>query len=490
MTKYSYSGFCYEQRPSGGLITFIAPVGEIKAWAGVPRKHFNYQHGFQRALVEKRVTELRDFYALDQQNLTPTSVVVAVRAGACTVVPVSKKDQDGNETMPEGLCEITFELRELSQESTGALINSALEVIRQRVGVGAASEVDANLNAAVEVAIEAETADDVAESEANVSTDDVDLGEPPASHLLHFYTELLAIKQGKVQLHDEEKLREVLYSLLKPAVIVDGQHRVYGAAAFTESMRFAVNAIPDADWLEQVFQFVVINQKAKAIEPAFLHSIIATSLTDDEIGSLYKRLRKSGVDVEKAQFMNRINSDPDSPFKAMIDFEIEGAPGFLKFPGMSSLARDFRAIKKNYPGLVTEGASWTNDSAWLPHFYAFWRGIKDYFEFLDDRLWREPTENNPNNLLKIVTLQELQKMMLESWADSRVFKLSDPLVTYENSKVFWNGFPSQFFSDEWKKKGLQTAVGRKYLAEAVQQTRRNIDRKNWGHRRLGLFQDL
>jgi hypothetical protein len=490
MAKYSYPGFCYAQRENGELITFVAPVGDIKSWAGVPRKHFNYQHGFQRSLAEKRVGELRDFYALDAQNITPTSVVVAVRKGACDVRALSQKDENGNELLPTGLCEISFELKDLSQETTGQLIDDAIELVRYRLGDAASIQIESDLTAAVQVAIEAEAQDDASGTAEDTQVVDGDLADAPSSHLLHFYTELLALKEGKVQLEDEEKLREVLYSLLKPAIIVDGQHRVYGAAAYTESMKFAVNAIPDADWLEQVFQFVVINQKAKPIEPAFLHSIIATSLTDDEIGKLYKRLRKSGVDVEKAQFMNRINTDHDSPFKGMIDFEVEGSPGYLKFPGMSTLARDFRNVQKSYPGLVAENVKWTEDIHWTSHFYAFWRGVRDYFIAQDSRLWKEPSESNPNNLLKIVTLQEIQRMVLESWADARTFKLVAPDDTYQHSRSFWEGFPSQFFTDEWKKKGLQTAVGRKYLAEAIQQTRRNLDRKNWGHRRLGLFQDM
>lgn len=484
MTKYSYVGLEFSQRENESLVTFVAPVGEIKAWAGVPRKHFNYQHGFQRSLADKRVNELKTFYALDSQNVTPTSVVVAIRKGACKVTPIQV---NGLQEENGRLCSIEFNVEEISGKSTHELIVDAIEVVKIRLKQLETKQVDDDINSAVEVAIEAET-----EESANLQDETAgshDLSDPPTSHLLHFYSELIGMREGKLQIQDDDKLREVLYSLLKPAIIVDGQHRVYGAASFTEKMKFSVNAIPDADWLEQVFQFVVINQKAKPIEPAFLHSIIATSLTDDEIGTLYDRLRKSGVDVDKAQFMNRINTDGDSPFKGMIDFEVEGSPGFLKFPGMSTLAKAFRNLKKDYPGLVPDGIDWSSEAHWIPHFYAFWKGVKEYFVEKDERLWLEPTENNPNNLLKIVTLQEIQRIVIESWADARLFKLVDPQGTYVASKNFWEGFPSQFFSDEWKKKGLQTAVGRKYLSDAIQQTRRNIDRKSWGHRRLGLFQD-
>jgi hypothetical protein len=79
-------------------------------------------------------------------------------------------------------------------------------------------------------------------------------------------------------------------------------------------MLFAVCAIPESSWAESVYQFVVINQKAKPIKPAFLSSIIATSLTSDEIATVYGRLRSSKIDVDRAEVMDRVNTDPRSPF--------------------------------------------------------------------------------------------------------------------------------------------------------------------------------
>jgi hypothetical protein len=194
------------------------------------------------------------------------------------------------------------------------------------------------------------------------------------------------------------------------------------------------------------------------------------------------------VDVEKAQIMDRINSDHASPFRAMIDFQIEGAPGFLQFPGMNTLVGQFQRIPQDYPVLLPGGV-WSADEKkdWLRHFYAFWCGVRQYFVKQDPRLWERPSEDNPNNLLKIVTLQEIQRLMLENWADSRIFTFEMPESTREAVTKFWAEFPATFFSDEWKQKGLQTSVGRQILRNAMIETRRNIGRKNWGHRRLGLF---
>jgi hypothetical protein len=79
--------------------------------------------------------------------------------------------------------------------------------------------------------------------------------------------------------------------------------------------------------------------------------------------------------------------------------------------------------------------------------------------------------------------------MLDNWADSRVLKLRTPDNTNIAAKSFWDGFPPAFFTDEWRLKGLQTSTGRHLLRDAMTETRRNVGRKNWGHRRLGLFSD-
>jgi len=116
-----------------------------------------------------------------------------------------------------------------------------------------------------------------------------------------------------------------------------------------------------------------------------------------------------------------------------------------------------------------------------------WWGVRDYFEHRDERLWREPSPENPNHLLMIVTLQEMQRLMLDNWADGRVFTFDDPVSTRVYGAKFWEGFPATFFTDEWQQKGLQTSTGRNILRNAMTETRRNYGKKNWGYRKLLLF---
>lgn len=492
MARFEYFAQSFAQRPGGQkLLTFVAPASEIRLWAGVPRKHFDYEHGFQRTLAPKRIIDISDYFTENEENISPTSVIIALKPDKYELVPV-ETSQELSELMDgEQAYKLVIDFQEPEEVETMELVDAAVDVLRSRVPPEQLQQIDENVNDALA---------SIAEIEGDMNTDEEESGgeggdyqfddlTTSRSYLADFYAELRGMQEGIRELDDEEKLRQVLFSLLKPGLIVDGQHRVFGAAAADERIKLAICAVPDATWFEQVFQFVIINQKAKPIKPAFLNAIIATSLNEEEIRQVYNRLEESGIDVERAQLMHRINTDADSPFREMIDFEVEGAPGFLQFPGMNQLVREFRGITGSHSSLVEDAAAWADSTdVWLPHFFALWRGVRDYFVGKDARLWQRPTEANPNNLLKIVALQEIQRLMLDMLADARTFKFEDAAATYEMSCTFWGDFPPTFFTDEWKQKGLQTTVGRSILRKALTETRRNYDRPNWGHRRLGLFQ--
>lgn len=484
---YEYLGQRFRPRKDAEqeLLLFVAPAKHIRSWAGVPRKTFDYQHGFQRTLNPGRVLEVAAYFQEDARNISPTSIVVGF-TGAVEIQKVGVGD--GVDTV-----RVRITLPNLTEMPLGELTERALAELRKRILETSIQEIEANAGTAAADSIKLVDEQVIDETFGIQSETSVDLGvveivAQDRSYLADFYAQLLGYDRNLLTWpQDDKQLREILYSLLRPAIIVDGQHRVFGGAIAEEDMNFAVCAIPKSNWPESVYQFVLINQKAKPIKPAFLSSIIATSLSPEEIAAVYGRLSASRIDVERAEVMNRINTDPTSPFKDMIDFEVEGAPGFLQFPGMARLARDFQNIPRSHSILLPNG-DWDGvEGDWQAHFFALWKGVRDYFRDADTRLWHKPTNDNPNNLLKIVTLQEVQSLMLDNWADSRFIKLDKIFDTESHARTFWLNFPATFFTDEWRQKGLQTSVGRKILRDAITETRRNIDRKGWGHRRLGLF---
>lgn len=470
------------------LLLFVAPAADIRTWAGVPRKAFDYQHGFQRTLNPSRVSDVAQYYMEDKRNLSPTSVVVGL-TGDISIVPLG---MDALASEGAAHCEavkVSIVVPDFEAIPIGDLIERGMATLKSRLPQSTVSEIHANKDTAISLALQLQEEDAIDETfgiQSNGSVEE-DLPVTERSYLADFYAQLLGYSLGLIPVPDEAPLREVLYSLLKPAIIVDGQHRIFGAATVDQKMLLAVCAIPEATWAESVYQFVVINQKAKPIKPAFLSSIIATSLSDDDVKTVYTRLQTSRIDVDRSQLMHHVDIDPESPFRGMVDFEVERSLGYLQFPGMTKLVRTFQNIPNSHAGLLPTGVWEGVEGAWIDHFFALWRGVRSYFETRDPRLWTRPSKDNPNNLLKIVTLQEMQGLMLDNWADSRVFRLKEVAATESHARDFWEDFPPTFFSDEWQQKGLQTSVGRSLLRDAIVETRRNIGRKGWGHRRLKLF---
>src|SRR5262245_22648848 len=77
LPHFEYVAQRFQQREgSPEIFLFVAPAAEIRKWAGVPRKTFDYQHGFQRTLSTPRVTEVADFFREDAKNISPTAIVV------------------------------------------------------------------------------------------------------------------------------------------------------------------------------------------------------------------------------------------------------------------------------------------------------------------------------------------------------------------------------------------------------------------------------
>ncbi len=501
----AYEAQRFRPRPGARqeLLLFVAPASEIRTWAGIPRKTFDYQHGFQRTLNSGRVGEVSQFFAHDARNVSPTSVVVGLSEAVQVEVHGDVQEGGGGGAAGAERVRVRITLPDYAALEMPALAELALVELRSRLPEVIVAEVDANVDLAFAEAVRLaeEDAIDASAGEALAATlegvegadedggTELDAGGEERSYLSDFYAQLLGFWRGVQPWPEGEQLREVLYSLLRPAIIVDGQHRVFGGAHADGDMLFAVCAMVSSSWAESVYQFVVINQKAKPIKPAFLSTIVATSLNDEEIASVYDRLRTSRVNVALAEMMNLVNTAKASPFNGMIDFEVEASPGFFQFPGMSRLVRDFQALPRTHAVLLP-GGDWDGvQGEWIDHFFAFWRGVRSYFEGQDARLWRRPGIDNSNNLLKIVALQEVQRLMLDLWAESRLLRFEEVAWTEQLACDFWQEFPSSFFTDEWRLKGLQTSVGRRMLRDYMLDTRMNIGRRNWGHRRLKLFSD-
>lgn len=173
--------------------------------------------------------------------------------------------------------------------------------------------------------------------------------------------------------------RDFLESMIRPVVLVDGQHRLRGAlravddflsspeghqrmAALLDDNRTAAEAElivrKEMDRLlpvsllysdspaEHVFQFVVVNQKATPMSPALLGTIVSTSLSQDELDPIAARLKEAGIELEDSRAVAYLTRSPESPFRNLVATGVKGdRPGALPWSVLRKLVNIVRYLE-------------------------------------------------------------------------------------------------------------------------------------------------
>jgi hypothetical protein len=503
------------------LLTFCASAKDIRKWAGVPTKTSQFS-GFQRALT-KKWSKIAKYF--NEKELSPTSVVVAFRQDALTVDPLSYPSSwsDDSLTTKPDFVTISFSCEEIDEENADVLDLAArvVTILKDRVPADEQvdedesdsstetaeeeAEEDSEEGTTAEESSEAEEAEseeseraDGGQGDAEESQVELDVGQ---SRLRKFYnllrdTERLKhwIEKGsgesgedsdEKQQHRTSALKQSLIGLLRPAMLVDGQHRVEGAyRSDYPELTFAVCAIPDADWVEQVFQFVILNKTAKPLSSAFQNDILNTSLTNIELGEIEDRFDRIGIRNTDRRLMAAINHNADSPFYQMVKepSEIAGTTSADKLSdkGMLRIAKRWYHIHNKdgelamFKKIIGRGVSAANckkrwkespHDVWRTCFYEFWKVMHDRYK--PEGVW----ERGGNyRLLYIVTLQTVQDMFLEikSDADTVFGNLDD----FRNQvRVFFEKVPGAYFTG-WKATGLQSGNRDKWIKNDIKRLRK------------------
>lgn len=525
--KFTYIGQKYTQgQSSTELVTFCADAKQINEWGGVPQKNDRFDGGFQRAL-NKRYEKIRRFF--ENGQVSPTAVVVAFRQGALKIdelaYPVSAWPSSADLSGSPTFVKLSFEVEDIDTDEAplGDLLTKASELLAKRISadVGnegeeldsseASSSDDQDEDDSGEANEDSEDEEEDIDLEEEEESDSIDVGH---SKLKAFHTFIcsreavdkwLASEQAKydavaakskktkkerefLSATPEVRLKQTLVSLLRPAMIVDGQHRVSGAYhASAENIAFNVCAIADADWVEQVFQFVVLNKTARPISKGFLSGMLNTSLTNLEIKDVDDRLETIGIKSMDRLLLKVVNFDPASPFFNMVaqPGEVAGVDnaGKLKDLGMIALARTWRAmhnqnqkirLKMFYPALSLAkrnhsqaAKAWISDKRWIEFFYAFWWAVRKLYEPQD--VW---VKSKDLHLLKVVTLQVMQDYFLESQKKAGVqFASVEDFV--EKITNFYEPVKAAFFRG-WKRTGLQSGDGPTIIRNALDEYRDGV----------------
>lgn len=505
-TYQAHLFYQYDAGPAhrgGRLVSFSAPAQEIKLWAGVPRKGWTLRALYQRLLDTTRISRVGEFFTPQAGakvgNLSPTAVTIAL-VGSTSYIPEDPGAFPLTLEIPEppdtGSPEfdIEGELALLAQHLLPSHLGRFSGEMRIQLGRYADGSIDRNA---------------------------LDEHLPQEEYVGQFVADLVALASAprdflgerNLNADDAIQLLDALYELSKPALIVDGQHRVFGAAeAAGPPVNFLVCAVPDCSWQEQAFQFVVINEEAKPVDVTVLYDIFGSSLTREEADNVRRRLGPAGKDVERRIAAVIAYRDKESPFFNMVQLRVEDLPPEVKpylSPRLvvelidgSRSCRGFRSDPEFMrhvvrPSLQEDDSDdvWKGwyHGMWREYWYAFWQAVRDYFNSGGALLWKSTDQTN---LTKGVALKALQDVLLDEMisqarsADEQVERLRG--IGVDENKIaqfleelrlpvtadlfhvrvksqFLEGFPIGFFERPWVK-SLDTAAGMEALRTVLKET--------------------
>lgn len=496
----SYDGIAYKQSnlpEAPWLVSFVAPAEELLTWAGIPRRSEHNLSGFQRAEDPVRIAKAKSYFQLPD-NQSPTALVVGIHPADDAQRRVTLEFTGGVDTDSIRPCRLSIDFDPAALDLTGAI-----ELVRRQLvhRLGAAPEEE------LDDEIEDELEDEAAQSEASDAIDDgpVEVGEGEAvtddedeADDEEFELGRSILRRLLDRLDDPEwcaAQEEALRDLAKPATIIDGQHRVKGAEACERNIPFAVCAIFDCAWPEQVFQFTVVNYTAKGIPDQFITANAALSLTKGELDELADRLVQADVKVIEYELMKVVQFGDRSPFFYLVDLTEKRDPTKIGYKTMVQVAKEwynarhpvFDLILPNiYPDLRGRRAKsarvtrWKNDGDWGEFFLDFWRAV--YNEYASHsshepghRLW----DVGNSQLVNAVVLLELQRTYLKNLndQDEEFFELSstdDPVRDMRTKlsrrvEKFIEWFPPSFFATKWGLSSLNTGPGRAVLQQTLLQ---------------------
>ena len=439
-------------------------ASDLLEWADAPRKRVDVRAGYQRDLESRRVSRIAKFLEISPKNILPSAVLVAVRPGKYSISETSM-----------GLVEVTIEIPDDNPaENRAALaleLRSRLSDDEKRV---AQSLVDAEAKAEEELQTE------LGENADSDST-------PPPSYFSALCAEIDSY--GMLSPERQTQIDEFVQSYAKPGLILDGQHRVFGAKEYEDvgiGINLPVILLPGLAAAEQVFHFYILNNTAKPLDKRQLRSIISTSLSRKEIDDLYDRFGQARVDPEQAQWTYRVNTDPKSPFRDMINFGIMGEVGPLDDNVMDQVVSAFLKLPKKYGRLANGVSEWREGPEGVDYklslFYALWDAIKAAYP----AAWRKG-EQGVGQLFYKVALLKLQDHILETLKGLVDHVPKSPFSSTERlaadvAKVLAR-LPEEFFLKEWKIKSLDTRDGHEFFLRQIREVI-EADGKNVGNRRL------
>jgi hypothetical protein len=463
--QYTYTGIQFQQQPNAPMMYLLAvDARDLLRWADVPNAKADYMAGYQRVFTEDRVVAITDFLVSDAKNIIPGAVIVTIDSAAVSVVQSGDADVVSLTLLVQ---DRPFEdrLNDLYEHFYSRLSDS------ERLNVPDASALDD-------------------ENSGETTSDEPNVSGIPESYIATLTAELALARTNLTSLPPDrqEAIRNYVSSVSKPGLIIDGQHRVFGAKDVSQhNVRLPIVLIPGLDMGEQVFHFYVLNNKARPLTPTELRRTISTSLSNAEIDALWQRFDDAGVNPEATRWTHKMNTDPRSPFKDLVDFGL-GGTGFIKENVAYQLVSKFVNMPRKYRSLYIDVPAWRNaDDERLDYFFSFWSAIRNRYE----DLWHESVQLQGGQLFYKAAMLVLQEFVLDFLSQymnvRRVEGKPSPFMDLEDLQQLVQAsltyLPPEFFAREWQEKQLDTSDRRAFLRSQMEMAVRNQG-KGLGYQKL------
>jgi len=245
---------------------------------------------------------------------------------------------------------------------------------------------------------------------------------------------------------------------LKIALIIDGQHRLFGMLDLEEDMPVLCVAILNATMTEQAFQFIVINNKAVRAETKNVKGIIA-DITQIETW-LNPRLLAAGVPFgNSSPELLQIDSDEDSPFKKLLDWTANETEN--KLVPLTAIEQILSSLKKYFPKL-------SDDSDSLNQLiFSIWGAVADNYP----DIW-----GKRNLLMTKVVLLSLNDYFIERLKFFNEFDIIDifePQQVREKVGEIISKIPLEFWTVPWIVKVQDNANMRELIKNDIEKVVNN-----------------
>lgn len=471
--KITYPVFAFRQQSKAPIqVAFVANAGDVMTWAGIPRKSDELLTGYQRFKDDERINRSIVPFFQNQANCSPTAIILALRTdtgiGRCTLAKVDLPVGEVVETS------LTIELDEQAL-ATNAVFEQALEYVQARLG----NEVEE----IPEDVTEDEDLDEIEDEEEDSGTTDI---------AVHLGTETLARMRDLLEDRGNwtnPAFRNAIVDYVKPAMLIDGQHRIAAGAKFgLKGLPFMVCGLYDASWSEQVFQFTVVNIKPKKIPPSLITSIAALSLSKTEQRDLRGRLNQAGVKMTEVEIMSMVAYDENSPFAGLVDMGVGAKAAksdLLGYAAVKRVAKVWYTAQRNSLVQISKSlfstenvnrarSDWRSSKTWFEFFCLFWNIVRDHYP---DSLWRK---YDGNKFFVGASLWGLQEALLIE-ADGQMkthWRVNEDASKDERQTVLRSAFedvirtnlafvPTDMWTIPWEKASIDTNQGRDELRKLL-----------------------